>query len=73
MLISEIIVQFGVTRQAVAQAIREDRLPARMFGDRWLVKREDAAAYFASTNAAGRKRGRPKGRKNISRREKPTT
>lgn len=66
MLISEIVQEFGVTRQAVALAIRNNALPARKRGSQWFVARDAVIAYFARTEA---KRGRPKGAKNRPKKE----
>lgn len=41
----EVAAMKGVSREAVAKAIRNERLPATRIGNRYAVKRSDAEAW----------------------------
>src|ERR1041384_7174615 len=50
----------GVTKSAIYEAIREQRIPSEMVFGRRVLRREDVAAYQQRTESVGPQGGRPK-------------
>ena len=50
----------GVTKAAIYEAIRTDRLASEMLFGRRVVRRQEVAAYQQRTEGVGAKGGRPK-------------
>jgi excisionase family DNA binding protein len=48
MTVQEVAQAFGKSRYTVHAAIRRRRLPARKSGSTWLIRRQDAEAYWKS-------------------------
>ena len=60
MTVVEAAAILGVTKAAIYEAIREDRIPSELVFGRRVIRREAVAAYQQRTEGVGAKGGRPK-------------